>query len=159
VSLFIFFSTPAFEFSNADFQKYAGDIKDRCLVGDDAILQKVADQLPEWEKLARCLGLGEITVKDIRRDYHQYQEQKYQCLQQWVKLSGKNATLHNLYSTIYYDLNDKSTIMKITQSLLYSKMLCLVCVCSVCIYVYTCVVWCVCVCERARSYEMVPSFF
>ena len=121
----LFFSTPAFtEFSDADFQEYAVDIDDRCLVGDDAMLQKVAGQLPEWEKLARCLGLGEVTVKDIRRDYHQYREQTYQCLQQWVKLSGKKATLHNLFYVIYFKLKDKSTIMKITESLHNSEIWC-----------------------------------
>jgi len=128
--LFVF-STPAFtEFSEADYQEYVGDITDRCLVNNSATLQKVADQLPEWEKLARYLGLDEVTVKDIKRDYHQqYREQAYQCLNQWVKLSGKKARLHNLFSIIYFDLHDKSTIMNITESLHYSKIyVCLMCV-------------------------------
>ena len=94
----------------------------------EGIIQTVANNLETWEGLARHLDLQEVTVKEIKHDYKTYNEQKFQCIKQWVKLNGKAATLHSLLWTIYFHLSDKSTIMKITESL-HSKEQCGACVC------------------------------
>jgi len=111
-------------FNERDFQEYIRDIRDRSLVNDDGTIQLVASHLPSWEELARYLDLREATAKEIQHDYKTYREQKFQCIKEWVKLSGKKATLHNMLRIIYFQLSDKCIIMNITESLQYSKGQC-----------------------------------
>ena len=107
-------------------------------MNDDATIQMVARHLETWEELARYLSLQEVTVTEIKHDYKMYKEQKFQCIKQWVKVSGKAATLYSLLRTIYFHLSDKSVVMNITESL-HSKEQCgksacacaRVCVCAI----------------------------
>jgi len=124
LNVLVVFFPALIAFSGGDFQGYIKDVKDRSLVNDDATIQLVASNLPEWEELARHLELHEATAIEIQHDYKTYREQKFQCIKKWVKLSGREATLHNILRIIYFQLNDKSTIMNITESLQQSKGWC-----------------------------------
>ena len=82
--------------SEDDFQQILKeeDIKDVLLMTDPPLLQDVAFLLQEWKPVARYLNLDEPTIRRIAVDNRN--EQKYQCLNEWVKSNGKDATLVTL---------------------------------------------------------------
>jgi len=78
----------------------------------------VVQHLPKWEALSRCLELSDAVVEEIKyNNAHDYEEQKYQCIKQWVRQNGKAATLKRLLWVIYFNLQDKSLVMNIVQTL------------------------------------------
>jgi len=92
------------------------DIKDVLLMKDPPLLQDVAFLLQEWKPVARYLNLDEPTIRRIAVDNrNDYNEQKYQCLNEWVKSNGKKATLVTLLRIMYFRLKDKSIISKVAQ--------------------------------------------
>ena len=44
-------------------------------------------------------------------------EQKCECIRIWASKNGKDGTIINLLWHIYFDLNDKSVVMKIVDNL------------------------------------------
>ena len=84
---------------------------------DPRTIQIVARHLITWEQLARYLLLTEAEIKEIQHDYPKYMEQKYQCIAVWTSKNGKAGTILNLLQHVYFDLNDKSLVMKIVEDL------------------------------------------
>ena len=56
-------------------------------------------------------------MEEIKHDYPKYMEQKYECIRIWANKNGKAGTIINLLWHIYFDLNDKSLVMKIEEDL------------------------------------------
>jgi len=78
----------------------------------------VVQHLPKWEPLSRYFELSDAVVEEIKyNNAHDYEEQKYQCIKQWVRQNGKVATLKRLLWVIYFNLKDKSLVMNIVQTL------------------------------------------
>ena len=50
--------------------------------------------------LGPSLGIGEPTMESIKRDYHTYDEQKYQMLLRWKQRNGLQATVGDLISIL-----------------------------------------------------------
>ena len=104
------------DFNEEDFKSYINALKDECLVNNENTVCIVAKHLLEWEKLARILGLSEPKIVEIRNDYpHNYGEQKYQCIMKWINESGQAATLIALLRKVYFELEDKSLVIKIVE--------------------------------------------
>jgi len=78
----------------------------------------VVEHLTKWEALSRYLELSDAVVEEIKyNNAHDYEEQKYQCIKQWVRQNGKVATLKKLLWIIYFNLKDKSLVMNTVQTL------------------------------------------
>ena len=56
-------------------------------------------------------------MEEIKHDYPKYMEQKYECIRIWANKNGKGGTIISLLRHIYFDLNDKSLVMKIVEDL------------------------------------------
>jgi len=105
-------------FNEEDFNNYTDEIVDVPLVKNNFTIQVVVQQLPKWESLSRYLELSDTAVEEIKyNNAHNYEEQKYQCIKQWVRQNGKVATLKRLLWVIYFNLKDKSLVMNIVQTL------------------------------------------
>ena len=93
-------------------------------VKSDAFLQQLACKLPFWQPVARLLGLSEMDVKELEKDYPKGQredgsflpvykgEQAYQALLQWMQIKGRSdATYGELLVALYNALlsNDNIT--------------------------------------------------
>ena len=56
-------------------------------------------------------------MKEIQYDYPKYMEQKCECITLWASKNGKAGTILNLLRHIYFDINNKSVVMKIVEDL------------------------------------------
>ena len=105
------------DFNEEDFKTYTNTLKDECLVNNENTVRVVAEQILKWEPLGRVLGLSEPKIIVIQiNNQHDYEEQKYQCIMKWISERGQATTLITLLRKIYFELEDKSLVMKITQS-------------------------------------------
>ncbi|XP_077986773.1 uncharacterized protein LOC144441117 [Glandiceps talaboti] len=58
-------------------------------------------------KLARKLGVDDVSIDDIQRDHSGAREQRYQMLKKWTQMVGKDATLEKLYTALTLNGNKK----------------------------------------------------
>ena len=98
-----------------DFKHCVDGVQDIPL--DTRTIQIVAHHLTNWEQLAPYLQLTATDMEEIKRDYPTYTEQKYQCIMIWASKNGEAATVINPLWHIYFDLNDKSLVIKIMKEL------------------------------------------
>ena len=106
------------DFNHEDFKRYTADIPPVLLANNNFIIQIVAQLLIKWEILSRFLGLSDATVEEIKQSNpSDYAEQKYQCIKHWTKQKGESATLKHLLWVMYFYLQDKQLVMKITETL------------------------------------------
>ena len=105
-------------FDEEDFNNYTDEIVDVPLVKNNFTIQVVVQHLPKWEALSRYLELSDAVVEEIKyNNAHDYGEQKYQCIKQWVRQNGNVATLKRLLWVINFNLKDKSLVMNTVQTL------------------------------------------
>ena len=102
-------------FNEQDYKSYIDGVEDDPL--DPRTIQIVARHLINWEQLARYLLLTEPEIEEIKHDYPKYMEQKYRCIVVWTRNNGKAGTILNLLWHVYFELNDKSLVMKIVEDL------------------------------------------
>ena len=102
-------------FNENDYKDYIEGVQDGPL--DTRTTQIVARHLTNWEQLAHYLQLTDAEIEEIKHDYPKYMEQKYECIRIWANKNGKAGTIINLLWHIYFDLNDKSLVMKIEEDL------------------------------------------
>ena len=59
----------------------------------DQLLFEASEIIVLWEPVARRLGFTEAKIVEIQKDHERnYPEQKYQCLIQWKRKLGSQAT-------------------------------------------------------------------
>lgn len=105
-------------FNEKDFNSYIEGVQDILLDTHNGTIQVAACHLEQWEELSRYLELTDTEVEEIEHNYSQnYKEQKYQCIKCWVKKNRESATLKNLLRKIYFNLKDKSVVMRIVDDL------------------------------------------
>ena len=109
-------------FDENDLKSYVDGVEDAPL--DNFTAQIIARHLEKWVAFARYLQLTDAEIEEIKHDYPQhYMEQKYQCIMRWAKKNGKTGTIINILREIYFNLNDKSLVMKIVEDLKNKGML------------------------------------
>ena len=62
------------------------------MISDKDVATIARDHLTKWESLSPYLGLSQPEKAEIRNTYHDYGEQKRECLQKWKELKGNKAT-------------------------------------------------------------------
>ena len=102
-------------FNEKDYNSYIEGVQDAPL--DARTIEIVARHLTNWEQLAHYLQLTDAETEEIKHDYAKYMQQKYECIRIWASKNGKDGTIINLLWHIYFDLNDKSLVMKIVDNL------------------------------------------
>ena len=102
-------------FNEQDYKSYIDGVEDYAL--DPRTIQIVARNLTDWKQLACYLLLTEAEIEEIKHDYPKYIDQKYRCIVVWTRKNSKAGTILNLLWHVYFELNDKSVVMKIVEDL------------------------------------------
>lgn len=63
---------------------------------DDDLLPSIACYLHIWRELAPFLGLSEVDVSDVERDYGSEAERRVGILRKWKAGNGRRATYEDL---------------------------------------------------------------
>ncbi|XP_078346285.1 uncharacterized protein LOC144631672 isoform X4 [Oculina patagonica] len=74
----------------------------------DDELEKLANEIPDWKKLGRRLGIKDSKLTSIERDYTGTTEQAYQMLKHWKESKASEAT----YNVLFEALSDKERVSR-----------------------------------------------